>query len=52
MTQIFIGWDHFIFSFESVTTVAFQSVFYLKMYKKNFFYFLKNYFWNQRIKMI
>jgi len=27
--------------FESVITVVFQSIFYLKIYQNNFFYFLK-----------
>ena len=28
-----------------VAAVAFQSVFYLKIHKSNFFLFFKNYFW-------
>jgi hypothetical protein len=36
----------------SVVAVVFFSIFYLKMHQNNIFYFLKNYFWYQDIKMI
>jgi hypothetical protein len=38
--------------FESVVVVAFQSIFHLEKYANNIFLFLKNYFWDQYIKII
>jgi hypothetical protein len=38
--------------FESVVMVAFQSAFRAKMYQNDVFLFFKNYFSDQRIKII
>jgi hypothetical protein len=38
--------------FEIMIAMTIQSIFYLEMYQNKKFYFFKNYFWYQYIKMI